>query len=115
MELARCLELIAEQGVPVSRALLCGGASRSTVTPQIISDTTGLPLLCSTESETSALGAAVIARCLAEGSDDLGRAAEEMTPPKEEIFPGEHSACYRRLLAEYVDSLPLTEPDRESQ
>ena len=48
-------------------------------------------------------------------SDDLPGAAQEMTPPKEEISPGEHSALYRRLLQEYVDSLPLVESGRESQ
>ncbi len=115
MELARYLALIAKAGMPVSRVVICGGASRSAVTPQIISDASGIPLVRSAESETSALGAAMIARCLTEGSDDLARASEEMTPSKEEISPGAQRAFYRRLLQEYVDSLPLVESGRESQ
>ena len=113
MELARHLGLIARAGAPVSRVLLCGGASRSTVTPQIISDTTGLPLLCSAESETSALGATVIARCLVEGGGDLARTSEEMSPTRDEIAPGDRARFYRGLLDEYIDSLPLGESERE--
>jgi sugar (pentulose or hexulose) kinase len=113
MELARHLELIGGEGVPVSRVLLCGGASQSTVTPQVISDTTGLPLLYSAESETSALGATMIARCLVEGGGDLARTSAEMSPAKDEIAPGDRGPLYRGLLDEYIDSLPLAESDRE--
>jgi xylulokinase len=106
MELARYLGLLRRGGVPAKRLLMCGGATASRVTPQIIADVTGLPVVCSRESEMSALGAAMLARGLVEPTRGLAEISRAMAPPVRTFRPGPHAALYRRQLKEYVSSLP---------
>ncbi len=106
-ELARYVRLLTGAGLPADRIVMCGGAAVSRVTPQIVADVTGLPVAASTEPDTSALGAAVIARGLAEEEADLAVLCEAMRPPVRNLEPDVDSDRYARLVEEYVDSLPI--------
>ena len=87
-ELGRYLLMMEEGGVPVSRLVMCGKAASSRVTPQIVADTTGLTVDCSTLTEASSLGAAVLARLLLEPASDLAALADAMKPPMRRVLPG---------------------------
>ncbi len=106
MELVRHVRLLAQGGLPVERLIMCGGAAGSRVTPQVLADASGLPVACVTEGAVSALGAAVLARAMAEGRDDLARLAREMAPPVREFRPGPDAEMYKGMLAECLASLP---------
>lgn len=105
-ELTRYVHMLTAAGVAVERLVMCGPAAGSAVTPQIIADATGLPVACNGQPETAALGAAIIARRLAEPNADLRTLTERMTPPVRNITPGENDARYRALFDEYLASLP---------
>ncbi len=106
MELARYLRLLTDAGVPVERLVMCGGAAAGRLTPQIIADTTGLPVACATESDTGALGAAMIARGLVEPKESLVSLSAAMAPPFRPVEPGPEAGLYQDMLAEYLASLP---------
>jgi sugar (pentulose or hexulose) kinase len=109
-ELARHLDLLRASGVPVRDLALGGGAAGSEVTPQILADTTGLSLRAYGGSESSLLGAAVIARGLLEPRASLAALALEMTPEGTPVAPGPRRDCYARLYEEYLASLPALKP-----
>ena len=98
--------MLTAAGVAVERLVMCGPAAGSAVTPQIIADATGLPVACNAEPETAALGAAILARRLAEPNADLLTLTERMTPSVRNIAPGENDARYHALFDEYLASLP---------
>lgn len=104
-ELGRHLRLLREGGVEVERIVMCGKAASSLVTPQIIADTTGLPVACSQVPETSSLGAAMLARSLVEPTMGLINLSEAMKPSLKTVEPGvnREEACAR--LEEYLTSL----------
>jgi len=105
-ELGRYLRLLARGGAKTKRLVLCGAAAASTVTPQIIADVTGLTVERLAEADTSALGAAMIARATAEPATPLVRIVEMMRPPAEPIHPGPDRKLYAALLKEYLALLP---------
>ena len=107
LELARYLRFLTDAGIAVERLVMCGGAAASRVTPQIIADATGLSIECSAESDTSALGAAVIARALTEPTAEPAGLSEEMRPQVRLFRPGGDATLYRQLFNGYVASLPL--------
>ena len=106
LELNRHLQFLVDGGVSISRLIMCGGAAASRVTPQIVSDATGLPVDCTTESSTSALGAAIIARGLLEPGASLADISREMVPPTRRFSPGADAELYRGMFLEYTKSLP---------
>ena len=106
LELTRYLGFLTDAGIEVGRLVMSGGAAASRVTPQIIADATGLPLACTTESEMSALGAAILARGLVEPGVALADLARAMAPPVRAVAPGPDAELYRRLFDDYVASLP---------
>ena len=108
LELARYLRFLTDGGIAVQRLVMCGGAAASRVTPQIMADATGLSIECAAESDTSALGAAIIACALTEPSADLVSLSEAMRPPVRLFRPGGDAALYRQLFNEYIASLPMT-------
>jgi len=112
LELARYLRFFMDRGLAVKRLVMTGGAAGSSVTPQIVSDVSGLPLTCTAESEMSALGAAVIARALVEESADLVSLSEEMAAGVRVCEPGRNAVLYREMFHEYVRSLPLACSER---
>jgi len=115
LELARYLGFLTDAGIAVQRLVMCGGAAASRVTPQIIADATGLSIECSAESDTSALGAAVIARALTEPTAEPAGLSEEMRPQVRLFRPGGDAALYRQLFNEYVASLPLAGSEKANQ
>ncbi|MCG3181901.1 MAG: Xylulose kinase [Phycisphaerae bacterium] len=106
-ELARYIGFIRASGVALGRLVMCGRAAGSRVTPQIIADTVHLPIACASERETSALGAAIVARRLVEPKSELARLAEAMAPRVREVHPDAGADTYRELLRQYVASLPM--------
>ncbi|MBM4044067.1 MAG: hypothetical protein FJ279_03055 [Planctomycetes bacterium] len=106
LELARYLGFLKHGRIPATRLVMCGGAAASRVTPQVIADVTGLPVACTTESEMSALGAAMLARGLVEPQTLLAQISQAMTPAVRLVEPGAHAQTYAGLLAEYLAALP---------
>ncbi len=109
LELARYLQLLKEGGIQLARLVMCGGAAASRVAPQMVADATSLPVACATESEISALGAAMIARGLGEPRASLADLSKAMTPPVRVFDPGANHAFYHNLLDEYIASLPTAD------
>jgi xylulokinase len=104
-ELARYLEFLVDAGVTLDRLILCGKAASSQVTPQILADVTGLPVACSSHAETSALGAAILARGLLEPHTPLDHLAESMVAALRTVSPSEDTGEYRRIRDQYRESL----------
>ena len=109
MELARHLGFLRSRDVAVERIALCGEAACSDVTPQIVADTAGVPVACVTETAVSALGAAVLARAVAEDPTDLARLADEQAPAVRIVRPGPNEPLYRATFEQYLASLPQGE------
>ena len=103
-ELARNLATLAPLG-PVGRLVMTGRAAASAVTPQMVADACGLSVACSPERDTSALGAAVIARGLLEPGASLAELAVAMAPPPRRVEPGPDAPLYRCLLDEFVSAV----------
>ncbi|MHC4563621.1 MAG: xylulokinase [Planctomycetota bacterium] len=101
-ELTRYLGFLTAADMPVSRLVMTGGAAASTVTPQIIADVAGVPLICCTETDTSAFGAAVIARGLTDSGTDLTAISQQMAPAGQPLTPGDDQAVYKPLFDEYL-------------
>ena len=109
MELARHLELLSAQGIAAERLIMCGGAADSAVTPGIVADATGLPVVCITEGEVSALGGAVLARALVDESRALAELSEAMKPDERLFEPGPDRELYRGVFEDYLALLPESE------
>jgi xylulokinase len=107
-ELRRHLDQLRAAGCSPRELLMSGGAAASRVTPQIIADVTGLPVACATESESSARGAAILARHLCEPGSDLAQLAEVMKSPAQPVPPGPAAAVYQAAFAGYLDWLQST-------
>lgn len=106
-ELARHLMRFTETGLSVQRLVMYGAAAASRVTPQILADVTGRPVRCLQQPAASALGAATIARAMAEG-DALGALARRLAPERRTVEPGEHAAVYKTMLASYLAAFGST-------
>ncbi len=101
-ELARTLGFLSKADLPPARLVMTGGATASSVTPQIIADITSLPLICCSEADTSAFGAAVIARSLIETDTDLATISQRAAPAARTIQPGADATVYEMILTEYL-------------
>ncbi len=106
LELTRYLRIVTDAGIAVDRLVMCGGAAAGRVTPQILADATGVPVACCTETDTSAFGAAVLARALVEPDADLAALSREMSPASKAFEPGPDKGVYREMFEEYTESLP---------
>jgi sugar (pentulose or hexulose) kinase len=101
-ELMRYLSFARQGGVALQELVLCGAAARSRVTPQVIADVSGLDVACVAEHDTSALGAAMLARGLLEPDMSLPAIAAAMEPATHSIAPGSERDLYADLLKEYL-------------
>lgn len=101
-ELARQFGWLKEAGCPVTRLIMCGGASRSRITPQVVADITGCPVICPSESEISAFGASMLARGIIEPQAAMETICRAMAGPAREIRPGPAAAAYTEMLRDYV-------------
>jgi xylulokinase len=104
-ELARQLSWLEAAGCPVRRLIMCGGAARSAITPGIVADVTGRPVLCPRESEISAFGSAVLARALVEPAATIDRLHHEMAGSVRTVEPGPAAASYRDPVQRYIKDL----------
>jgi xylulokinase len=105
-ELRRHLEFMEHAGMPARRLIMTGGAAAGAVTPQVVSDVTGLPVHC-LGGEGSVRGAVVLARGLLEKKANLARLAEAMVPPGRLVKPGPAQAAYEQVYAAYLSGLPV--------
>ncbi|MGB3481260.1 MAG: FGGY family carbohydrate kinase [Mycobacterium sp.] len=98
--------VVADTGVPVRRFLATGGGSRSPLWSQIIADVTGIQVDICAETETTALGAAMMASCAVGIHADLRAAAAAMTRTVQSIVPRpdiaeQYGELYERYLRIY--------------
>lgn len=105
--------VVADTGVPVRRFLATGGGSRSPLWSQIIADVTGMQVDICAESETTALGAAMMAGCAVGIHADLRAAAAAMTRTLTSISPQpevaqQYDELYKRYLRIYPTVRELT-------
>ncbi len=105
-ELNRHLDFLRSAGQPITELVLAGGAAASRVTPQLLADVTGLPLRSAPGSDSSLLGAAIIARALLEPTASLAAMSQPMAPSSQLIGPGRDSAFYQEHYRQYVSELP---------
>ena len=108
LELGRNLAALTPLG-PVGRLVMTGRAAASRVTPQLVADVCGLPVACSPERDTSALGAVVVARGLIEPGASLAALSRSMTPTPRTVEPGDTAPLYRQMLNEFVKAVLSTE------
>jgi xylulokinase len=101
-ELGRYLRVMKEGGVEAARLVVCGKAASSAVTPQIIADTVGLDVECARLAETSSLGAAILARKLAEPDADLAALSDAMKPSMRSVKPGAGASESAQRLDRYI-------------
>jgi len=106
LELARYLGFLDRAGAQVHRLAMCGGAARSGLTPQIVANAAGLPVDCAAETDTSALGAAVLARGLVEPMAPLGELSRGAGKTLRSFEPDGDAGLYRDMLSEYLAALP---------
>ena len=105
-ELRRHLDILREAQMPLSDLTMCGGAARSSVTAQMVSDISQLPVHCSAVAEGSMFGAVIMARGLIEPEKSLDELSLEMVPTAEAIYyPGVQSPIYEPFYRDYLASL----------
>jgi sugar (pentulose or hexulose) kinase len=115
-ELNRHLDFLRHCGLSPCQLVLCGGASRSPATVQIIADVTGLPIECAGQSEASVLGAAIVAASLLEPDRPLEDLVARMVPAGNRTEPGPDRKLYQSQYRSYRDSLPpLSAPGPSSK
>ena len=106
LELGRYLKLLERGGLGVRGLTLSGAAARSSVTPQIVADVTGLAVEVTTQTDSSARGAALLARAMLEPGRSLMQLSTDLAPPARRVQPGPHAGTYQSMLREYLASLP---------
>lgn len=97
----------------VEQLVVMGGASRSESLTQLIADVLELPVAVSAESETSALGAAMLAAAAVgmDGTTDLAQTATRMSRISTVREPdSELGARYRGTFAVYRELYPALRP-----
>lgn len=103
-EVLRHLRLLTSAGLPAGRLVMCGSTAAGRHTPQIIADVTRLPIRCIEAADTSALGAAMIARSLVDATD-LATIGRQWAPTHRTVDPAEGIAGYDDLLDDYFSLL----------
>jgi autoinducer 2 (AI-2) kinase len=99
------LEIIeAITGIEAQEAVLCGGAAKGVLWPQIIADTLGLPIRIPVVKESTALGAALYAGVGAGLYDDAVAAARSRTRFERTFEPQlDAEAAYDRLYRQWAE------------
>jgi len=103
-ELARNLKFFTEGDVELDRLILTGGAGKSTITPQILANITGLPILCVTEPDTSAFGAGVLARAMVTEAT-LASLSTQLAPIGQTVTPSDPDGVNAAILEDYLNVL----------
>jgi xylulokinase len=104
--------MMAAVGQRFSEYITMGGGSRSRLWCQIIADVTGVPVLRSTTTEATCLGAGILAATAAGWHPSVQAAAEAMTATAERFTPQpDVQAHYDRLYREvYRPLFPTVQP-----
>jgi sugar (pentulose or hexulose) kinase len=99
-------------GHPLGEYVVMGGGSRSRLWCQIIADVTGVPVVRSTTSEATCLGAGILAAAAGGWYPDAISAADRMTGTAERFAPDPATqAIYDRLYREvYQPLFPTLQP-----
>jgi L-ribulokinase len=98
------IETFEANGVPVSEIVACGGlAERNALLMQIYADVTGRTIRQAASSQSSAMGAAILAAVAAGVYNSVAVAAKQMTQPPKNIYQPiqAHHAIYGCLFEEY--------------
>jgi sugar (pentulose or hexulose) kinase len=99
-------------GWPFDEYVALGGGSRSDLWCQIMADVTGVPVVRSSTTEATCLGAGILAATTAGWYSDVYSAADDMTGTTERFVPNpETQAVYERLYREvYQPLFPTLQP-----
>jgi sugar (pentulose or hexulose) kinase len=91
-----------QQGTPVRRLKMIGGAARSPIWPQIVADLTRIPVDLPSIPEAASLGAAMLAGVGAGWFTDAASAYDHFHPDQQEILPGpDTQVCAHQLNQNY--------------
>ncbi len=110
--------IMAATGQRFAEYTAMGGGSRSSLWLQIMADVTGVPVVRSSTSEATCLGAAILAAVGAGWYADAASAAPAMTATAERFAPAAAAPVYDRLYREVYQGLfPAVQPlvDRLAQ
>lgn len=104
--------MMAATGQLFSEYVALGGGSRSSLWCQIIADVTGVPIVRSTTTEATCLGAGILAAAAAGWYPDAYSAADGMTGTSDRFAPNpEAQALYERLYSKvYRPLFPTLQP-----
>jgi autoinducer 2 (AI-2) kinase len=99
------LEIVEDiTGVDVGEAIMCGGAAKGELWPQIIADTLGLPVRIPVVKESTALGAALYAGVGAGLYPDAAEVARQITRLERTVEPRPDAvAAYDRLYPQWSE------------
>ncbi len=98
------VELVEQAGIECSEIRSLGGAASSRLWLQIKADVLGLPVVTTQCTESTSLGAAMLAAVGAGIYKNLEEAAKEMVALKDRIDPSpENSALYAKCFQKYID------------
>jgi sugar (pentulose or hexulose) kinase len=97
---------------PFSEYVALGGGSRSSLWCQILADVTGIPIVRSTTTEATCLGAGILAATAVGWYSDVYSAANGMTSTAERIEPDQEAqASYEQLYSDvYQPLFPTLQP-----
>lgn len=84
----------------VTSITMTGGATASRLWQSIVSDVTGLDVYASTQTDSPALGAAIIAAACDSG-EDIASMSKRFSGEKTKITPSEYSEYYREKFGRY--------------
>lgn len=104
-ELARQLGWLVDSGCPVNKLIMCGSATQSRCTPQIVADITGREVICPSEPHISAFGAAILAQALVEPGKTLANLSQLMVSQTRDVKPSPAASAYDPKLAEYIKTV----------
>jgi len=104
-ELSRQLGWLVGTGCPVNRLIMCGNATQSRCTPQIVADITGREVICPSQPEISAFGAAILAKGLTEPGKSLADLYRSMVSQARDIKPGPTLKYYAQQFDQYIKSV----------
>lgn len=104
--------VMAATGQPFTEYITLGGGSRSTLWCQIMADVTGVPIVRSTTTEATCLGAGILAAVAAGWYSDAYQAAAAMTNTAERFMPiPETQSFYDQLYRDiYKPLFPTLQP-----
>lgn len=84
----------------VSSITMTGGATASRFWQSLIADVTGLDVYASTQTDSPALGAAMIAAA-ADSGEDISEISKKFAPARSKVSPSEYSDYYKEKLEAY--------------